>query len=46
MYEASAKDNMEQLDITYDKKPGSIFPLGVNTVIAIATDKAKNKATC
>ena len=47
IYEAQAKDNInEGIQITYDKMPGTMFPLGVNSVTAIATDKALNKATC
>ena len=35
-----------EVTITYNKEPGWIFSRGVNTVTAIATDIALNKASC
>lgn len=45
-FEATATDNCSTPSITYSTDPGSMFPVGLTAVMAIATDDAGNADTC
>jgi hypothetical protein len=43
---ATKSDNCGTPMVTYSQNPGSFFPVGTTTVIAMATDAANNSAVC
>jgi hypothetical protein len=45
-FEATASDNCSTPIVTYSTDPGSVFPVGMTAVMAIATDDAGNADTC